>query len=228
MPRYSYSLLRNECHSIRLFRLLPSGDDNAIIRGELVEYNLQTSRRATHAYDVLSYVWGSNEQLVSILLGDDLLDVTPNLYAALSHLRDPSMPRIIWIDAICINQTDNEEKSNQIQSMARIYGIASRVLVWLGKEADNSHGAIEAIRTAGQDAKRIPDETMRGARQVPKRLTDGFAHPKMHIDRYSVNALLQCPWFRRIWVEHQTRKVLTRILKASNRYFKRCPPLGTS
>ena len=130
MSPYQYSQLLSEPGSVRLFRLLPSEDDGAAIRGELLEYNLRSSRRATHAYEALSYVWGSCEHHVPILVGedDDELDVTANLHAALLQLRDTTFPRMLWIDAICINQTNNEEKSYQIQSMARIYAVASRVL----------------------------------------------------------------------------------------------------
>jgi hypothetical protein len=75
--------------------------------------------------------------------------VTVNLHEALSHLRDRSIERIIWVDAVCINQNDGEEKGQQIQLMAKIYGQASRVLVWLGEAADNSDQALEEIRLAG-------------------------------------------------------------------------------
>jgi hypothetical protein len=124
--------------SIRLLRLLPSEIDEAEIRVELLEYSLQGSRRSGHSYEALSYVWGGLKTTQSILIGDEHLDVTPNLYAALLQLRNSIFPRILWIDALCINQKDNEEKALQIQSMAEIYGNAQRTIVWLGEEADGS------------------------------------------------------------------------------------------
>jgi hypothetical protein len=113
--------------------------------------------------------------------------VTPNFHAALLRLRDPVLPRILWIDAICINSGDNE-KSQQIQIMARIYGVASRVLVWLGEAADDSDEAIEAIRTA---------------RRGLKRFADGSVRPEAYINRHHcIDALLRRSWFRRILVRH--------------------------
>jgi hypothetical protein len=161
------------------------------MRGELIEYNLQASRRAPHAYEALSYVWGQSDEHESIQIGEDHLEVTPNLHAALLRLRDPGLTRVNWIDAICINQADNEEKSHQIQRMAQIYGVASRVLVWLGEAADDSDQAIEIIRSTDR---------------VPKRRANGFAMPAPRLERYSLNALLQRSWFRRIWVRLRARE----------------------
>ncbi|KAH8598449.1 hypothetical protein B0O99DRAFT_566809, partial [Bisporella sp. PMI_857] len=55
------------------------------------------------------------------------------------------------LDATCINQADNEEKGNQIRSIAKIYGQAKCVIVWLGEAADDSDRALEAIRAAGKN-----------------------------------------------------------------------------
>ncbi|KAH7625119.1 hypothetical protein B0T09DRAFT_369600, partial [Sordaria sp. MPI-SDFR-AT-0083] len=94
----------------------------------------------------------------------------------LLHLRDHSIQRTIWIDAICINQGDNEEKGHQVQSMAKIYAKASRVIVWLGKEAAGSDQALEKIRIAAELSKRRLD------------------------DKAGILTLLERSWFQRIWV----------------------------
>ena len=70
--------------------------------------------------------------------------VSPNLWAGLkaiyayTHKENSCQRWLLWIDAICINQNDDDEKSSQVQRMGEIYGGAERVLVWLGSEADNS------------------------------------------------------------------------------------------
>jgi hypothetical protein len=132
-----------------------------------------------HSYEALSYVWGDLSRTRSIFLDDVQFGVTSNLYAALLQLRDHSFPRIIWIDAICINQSDDDERELQIQSMAKIYGNAKRVNVWLGEAADSSDEALEAIRTAGMK---------------PEKFFKGGAIEK------SVTLLLQREWFERVWV----------------------------
>jgi hypothetical protein len=105
--------------------------------------------------------------------------VTTNLYAALLHLRNSSLERIIWIDAICIDQKNDEERAQQIQLMAKIYSQASRVLVWLGEAADNSDQALKEIRAAGRKA-------IHSLNNVTIQL--------------AVDKLLKRDWFQRIWV----------------------------
>jgi hypothetical protein len=209
MSQYQYLPLSNRSKNIRLLRLFPAEAEKAKIRGELLEHRLQTSSRPSYeasssvrgslgpvqsifigdehrlqtssrsSYEALSYVWGSIGPVQSILIGDEHLDVTPNLYAALVRLRDASFPRIIWIDAICINQADDNEKSEQIQIMAEIYGKATRVLIWLGESANDSDDALESIRARG--AVSIDDRETKRMEQA-------------------VMSLLQREWFERIWV----------------------------
>ena len=168
--------------SIRLLRLMPSEDDTANIQCELFEYALKESDKATHLYEALSYVWGGLDKRQSIFIDNQYLAITLNLHAALLRLRDRDIPRIIWVDAICINQKNKQEKEHQIQSMAKIYGKASRVIVWLGETANNSDVALEAIRAAGKPTNTSNKEMIQRA----------------------ILLLLQRPWFRRIWVRQQT------------------------
>jgi hypothetical protein len=91
---------------IRLFRLLPPSEkDPDTLRGELFKCALQRSDKATRPYEALSYVWyipNSENTPQRIIINNQLLEIKPNLYTALLHLRDPGIPRILWVDAICI------------------------------------------------------------------------------------------------------------------------------
>jgi Heterokaryon incompatibility protein (HET) len=64
------------------------------------------------------------------------IQITVNLDAALRRLRLPDQPRLLWVDAICINQGDIIERSRQVRIMRDIYANAKTVVVWLG-EAEN-------------------------------------------------------------------------------------------
>ena len=178
--------------SIRLLRLMPNKNDTANIRCELFEYALRESDKATHPYEALSYVWGDEDGRQSLVIDNQYLGVTRNLHAALLRLRDRDIARVIWVDAICINQADEKEKEHQIQSMAKIYGKASRVIVWLGETADDSDGALEAIRTARKKFIISPNEEM-----IPK----------------AILILLQRSWFRRIWVRQTFDSIYRNLLK---------------
>jgi hypothetical protein len=179
MEPYIYRPLSSAHHSIRLLRLLPAQDENATIECELFEYFLGTSHD-THLYEALSYVWGDPNDTLPISLSGCRMDVTVNLHAALLCLRNHSLERILWVDAICINQDDQQEKASQIQFMVVIYDQATRVVAWLGEAADDSHLAFEEIRAAGRKKSMIVSD-----------------HDGVHAAGL---ALLHRPWFRRIWV----------------------------
>jgi hypothetical protein len=90
------------------------------------------------AYEALSYCWGDPGNPLSIICNDSTLPVGRNLYSALQHLRLGNEPRMLWIDAICINQDDLEERGNQVRIMSELYQRAERVVCWLGEDAEDS------------------------------------------------------------------------------------------
>ena len=100
---YCYSPLSSGHDSIRLLRLMPHEDETADIQCELFEYSLQNTSKGTHLYDALSYVWGNPDEKLPIFLHEHSFNVTINLRAALSRLRNHSVERILWVDALCIN-----------------------------------------------------------------------------------------------------------------------------
>jgi hypothetical protein len=130
---------------------MPHEDKAAPIECRLVEYSLQDADNETHPYEALSYVWGDPKDPVPIKVGQDDLTVTRNLHAALLHLRYRYFERILWVDAICIDQENLRERGEQVQSMAKIYGSANRVVVWLGEATADSDQALEVIRLAAED-----------------------------------------------------------------------------
>lgn len=77
----------------------------------LLDYQLLShGHDGTDLYEALSYVWGSTENRRSIWIDQREVNVTSNLHAALLQLRHPVFERVIWVDAVCINQDDADEK----------------------------------------------------------------------------------------------------------------------
>ena len=185
MHQYRYFPL-SQPHSIRLLQLLPRKEDPSSLRCTLVDYPLRHSDNSYHLYEALSYVWGSEDKPQSIIIDDQNLAITQNLYVVLLHLQNHSFSRTIWVDAVCINQGDEKEKEHQIPLMAEIYAKASRVLVWLGDAEDCGDQALKAICCAAQPA----------AKHLP--------HSES--TRHQILKLLERPWFRRIWVREQSSK----------------------
>lgn len=94
------------------------------------------------SYEALSYVWGVDPAHRTIRLNNSRRSlIRPNLEQALRYLRLTSTSRTLWIDAICINQEDDDEKSNQLPLMRDIFSGATQVLIWLG-------GPNEAVESA--------------------------------------------------------------------------------
>jgi hypothetical protein len=133
---------------IRLLEIL-SPDDNATCGGDLLRLRLiKAPMPTTNAeaaatsfrYLALSYTWGNDEDPKNIIINDAPLTVTINLFQALMHLKSKvTLP--VWVDAICINQKDDEEKGNQVRQMNKIYSNAEHTVIWLG-EGDSSTGLV--------------------------------------------------------------------------------------
>lgn len=177
-------------------------------------------------YEALSYVWGSEMSPINLKILLDThycsLPVTQNLYNALQHLRYEHKPRLLWVDAICINQEDLQERNTQVAMMADIYGRATRVLIWLGdarNDASQAHSdhqnAIQLLKDVGysvyidwlrQTWKWIPGCSASSAGLDPKKETPsprGF---------WALHWLIHRPWFERLWVRQEVRAASTATL----------------
>ena len=178
---YDYSSSPLEPDSIRLLRLMPYKSESierTEIQCELFNYSLQDQGKASHLYEALSYVWGDPKKTLSIRVNGKEFHVTVNLHAALMRLRDCYLQRILWVDAICIDQGNKEEKAKQVQLMAKIYSKAHRVIVWLGKGTFDTEEALEDIYLVAKEE----------STELPKKKVEAILN------------LLQGPWFQRIWV----------------------------
>ena len=117
----------------RLVKIQPGNPSN-IIQCELGIVDL----KYRPPYEALSYVWGNPELCVNIICNGHPKSVTSNLGAALRRLRYQDEERTFWIDALCINQENSNERSQQVAYMKEIYSQARRVVVWLGEDDDSS------------------------------------------------------------------------------------------
>ncbi len=139
--------------TIRMVQLLLDEDENPI-RINLSHHPLSDLQK----WEALSYEWGSCERNQDIICEGAIIKVTANLLAVLKRLRfratkaQDSETRMLWIDAICINQ-DDKEKGQQLLLMEEIYRNAERVLVWIGEECALSGKAFEIISLLDQAAQ---------------------------------------------------------------------------
>ncbi|EPE31133.1 hypothetical protein GLAREA_04100 [Glarea lozoyensis ATCC 20868] len=170
--RFSYKPLESP-DSIRLLLLEAPSDDHAeIITGHIQHTTLtQCERDLIEPYTALSYVWGDASITKAVLVDGAPVQVTVNLFNALRDIRDQKRVMRLWADALCINQSDNEEKALQVGLMGRIYSVAGSTIIYLGSPIsnDNIDGVSKAI---GHDS----------------------------LDRSKCDDILRSSWFRRAWV----------------------------
>ena len=160
-------------------------------------------------YSCLSYVCGDQDNTRNILLNSHTKPVTHNLFVAMRRLRWHGV-RTIWIDALCINQADNDEKSAQVSRMAQTYANAFRVIIWLGSfplNADDLEDHIRALEESMFAAflhqlalnAHIP-EAIRYARIVAKNARQPYDRSRTAVRLQRVcYRLSQSGWFSRTW-----------------------------
>lgn len=122
MENFCYLPLNPETTSIRLVRLL-RGNTTEI---ECELFHASISGPKATSYEALSYTWGCTELVECVKLNSEILRITENLHSALQCLRYHSKDRVLWIDAICINQEDLKERS-QHRSITRLLFAPSMV-----------------------------------------------------------------------------------------------------
>jgi hypothetical protein len=145
MTYYDLPTMSDDDITIRLLVLWP-GSKFTPIQGHLIVSPLLQCP----PYEALSYTWGDPAEKSPINISGAMFSAQRNLKSALHHLRYPDKVRILWVDALCINQSDNEEKSAQVARMGDIYKNAEQTTVWLGEAGDDNHEAIEECKRACQ------------------------------------------------------------------------------
>lgn len=157
-------------------------------------------------YDALSYTWGDHEKTESINIAGQILPITWNLFNALRNLR--GRHKRLWIDAICINQKNFQERELQVQEMAKIYQRAANVVIWLGAattETDSLMSTLESLEKeytlAGHDWTMNDPSwlTLWNSLQA----TPGEAYRDYALtmqQRYGLKDLMARSWFTRIWI----------------------------
>lgn len=205
MSKYRYQPIDSAAGQIRLVTLLPSPAFDADVQIRLDTGIL--SDDIIPEYEALSYVWGPPEHPKHIYIDGSTIAVTRALAEALPYLRYKEQPRTLWIDAICVNQEDLEERGRQVEKMAALYTCAKRVIVWLGPESTDSDIGLQTMESLSmkisfdieKDLAYPPIQT-----GVPWTAQD----PIIPYDEQAIKAvisLLKRPWFERLWIVQEIR-----------------------
>jgi hypothetical protein len=194
---------------IRLLTIHPCPDFKA-----KVGCSLSVHEPTDRPYKTLSYVWGGQKDQLfpTILLEGVEFKVTVNLESAMWYIRDPSKDVVIWIDAICIDQMNDDEKTEQVKRMSEIYEGSVETIVWLNiDECPQAakflqHWAKRFVEVNGNE-KQVWASWYRGSgkRSVANLLQDiqRFDGPFSMLgpeNWEAVKSLITRPWWQRLWV----------------------------
>jgi hypothetical protein len=119
-------------NEFRLLELLPPTSSN--IDEDIIQCRTRVVPVSDDAdYEALSYVWGNGADTVVVQVDGHDVVITRTLETALKRMRLPHETRVLWVDQLCINQKDDQEKANQVPLMGPIFSKAKQCLNWFGE-----------------------------------------------------------------------------------------------
>jgi hypothetical protein len=213
---------------MRLLHFIP-GDEDQELRGVIVHVSTNSSRHVGR-YRALSYVWGTDGPTDKLITPDGIVAISPSLGRALRCLRQRTQLLVLWVDAVCINQSNNAEKAEQIRLLPRIFQSAEFVYAFWGPFEGHGDAAAEMLMQVLAKAnveehsrtKSVSDCTVEEAPASNNASTENEGGWPKELARIpaswnderipraddpvwdSVETLFSCSWFRRAWIVQET------------------------
>ncbi|PMD29250.1 hypothetical protein L207DRAFT_642561 [Hyaloscypha variabilis F] len=205
---YTYTPIDEAAGEIRLLTLHKGKPGDPI---KITLLNTPFTVDNVPAFEAVSYTWGSPENPVDVFITHSrgtvrTLSVTKNLGEALPYLRYRDRDRVLWIDAICVNQQDLEERNQQVQRMAEIYSKAVRVVAWLGPSTEYTPVAIRCFKTITSNVKgNWESHTLVAVSGDGSWADPTFPLPFNDEEYLAVTEFLSSKWFERLWIYQEIR-----------------------
>ncbi|KAH6686479.1 heterokaryon incompatibility protein-domain-containing protein [Plectosphaerella plurivora] len=180
-------------HGVTPARLLSLHCDTTTntIHGRLISFDLDA--RSTPAFSTLSYEWGSPTYTNTITLDGHPFPILDNLYPILVLLCNASEHKWLWIDSICIDQQDLQERASQVQLMQRIFAQSEKTIAWLGESSPEIDEGIDFLYTLAKSHSKIMNfSTVNDTREVPVDL-------RLPEKWRALGKFLDINWWRRMW-----------------------------
>ncbi|KAI0429111.1 HET-domain-containing protein [Xylaria sp. FL1042] len=169
-------------------------------------------------YEALSYAWGAPEKdgIMEVIVSKTMvkpvpsdcfltrkLPITHNLELTLRYIRLRDRPRMMWIDAVCIDQNNGQEQSAQVRRMGEIFSLASGVVAWLGPSFVDSRLALTTLEEIGQQIELV--ETRLLILPSPQCSPPDWAYSNTQIPLElnqwaAITQLCEVPYVNRLWI----------------------------
>ena len=189
------------------FRLLvvQAGEGDEPVKCQLVHASLKDGANRP-LYETISYCWGDPAQTGTIFVDGLEMAVPLSAASVLKRLRNPEEDRTLWIDAICINQDDADERRRQVALMGTIYSNTVQNLIWLGEgDEEATRYCLAVLDAVYRHAKNVTNEFATGFDEITRKTlpsgpSSGLDAPflKKHLITF-----FSSPWFERVWVRQQ-------------------------
>ncbi|KAI0179053.1 HET-domain-containing protein [Hypoxylon sp. FL1284] len=215
-----YEPLDSEKGEIRLLELFPAPEHSSPI--ECALHPVKLSKKPS--YEALSYTWGGKGSGQSITLDGVALPVFENLEAVLRRLRRTKKSRTLWIDAICINQEDLEERAAQVKLMRDVYESAAEVTIWLGEPGDGAELGLNRLTSSSTFTRTAKNRNGHWAvetklfgktgglgTEAASWFSPSAGHLRDEVEKDEIRELLCRPWWSRVWIIQEA--VIPRKLK---------------
>ncbi|KAG4436671.1 hypothetical protein IFR05_007850 [Cadophora sp. M221] len=208
--KYKYQPLEeNQIRVLHIFR--PAGS-----KFLHCEFTTKTINSLKGGYVAISYVWGVDKTIRSKVICEDgrALDLGASAAAILEAVADMDTMPLIWIDTLCIDQSNTGEKESQIPMMTEVYRSASKVVAWLGHPTVDSHLVVPFLNMLSgafeSQISRKQQMTMDSLQYLPG------CQVECSPEWTALRNFLRRPWFRRMWILQEAASATTLILRFGN------------
>ena len=202
MTSFKYKPIGLEGPAFRLLRLLKGNDDDPI-QVQLFESKLP-QQEDVRDYAALSYTWGSKFRPCEIMVNGSKMTVTKNAYLALRDLRYREKDRILWIDALCIDQNNDKDRGEQVQQMGSIYSKAERVIIWLGEATYETDYVMHYMKQLEKEGTKHASNDQKISDKQWVNIWSAVVHSLSADQRNllveGLQSLLRRNWFKRVWI----------------------------
>lgn len=202
---FVYRPLSKEMKEIQLLNLHPAEEWSDPVRCTMEHAPLRRWPRPR--YETISYAWGDPSKRSQVIADGLALDVPASAEEVLRRVRRLDKDRTLWIDAVCIDQHDDQERGHQVGMMALIYSNTTLGLVWLGWDDSGAPGAnaVDTMNVILEDARyetndfKTLDSTTTDPNTGGERYRVGAPVSLLDINYEPLLYLFGRPWFRRLW-----------------------------
>jgi hypothetical protein len=201
MMEFKYERISLKGPAFRLLRLLKGDSDS--VHCELLESKLPPLGEVG-GYEALSYTWGSESRPCEVMMNRRRMEVTKNAYLALRDLRYKEKDRVLWIDALCIDQNDDKERGEQVQQMGSIYSKAERVIIWLGEATYDTDYVMHYMKQLEKEGTKHASNDQKISDKQWVNIWSAVVHSLSADQRdllvEGLRSLLRRNWFKRVWI----------------------------